>query len=127
MAEIKVLALRTVSLKPLGMLFLSLLLMLSIFFLNKVIMHSQSNFILFSFTQYFFGKHKILPYSKVLRTRSVYRFLRSVSYREFSRMVYGVLGTKRIPLPACAFTAIRKQFPPSKDEELTGFEKDDES
>jgi hypothetical protein len=42
-------------------------------------------------------------------------------------MVYGVLGTKRIPLPACAYTAIRKEFPLNKDEDYTGFEMDDES
>ena len=41
-------------------------------------------------------------------------------------MVCGILGTKRIPLPACAYTAIRKQFPVSKDEELTGFETDED-
>ncbi len=55
-----------------------------------------------------------------------YRYFRSVSYREFSRMVYGVLGTRRIPLPACAYHAIRKQFPLSKDEQYTGFESDHE-
>ncbi len=62
----------------------------------------------------------------ILTTLCFYRFLRSVSYREFSRMVYGILGTKRIPLPACAYTAIRKQFPVSKDEEFTGFEMDED-
>ena len=37
-------------------------------------------------------------------------------------MVYGFLGNKRYPLPACAYDAIRKTFPCSKDEEFTGFE-----
>ena len=41
-------------------------------------------------------------------------------------MVYGVLGAKRIPLPACAYTAIRKKFPVGKDEEYEGFEMDDD-
>ena len=54
-------------------------------------------------------------------------FLRSVSYREFSRLVYGFLGNKRYPLPACAYDAIRKTFPCSKDEEFTGFELDEDA
>lgn len=33
-------------------------------------------------------------------------YLRSVAYREFSRLVYGFLGNKRIALPGCAYTAI---------------------
>jgi hypothetical protein len=41
-------------------------------------------------------------------------------------MVYGVLGTRRIPLPACAYHEIRKQFPLGKDEQFTGFESDHE-
>ena len=54
------------------------------------------------------------------------RFFRSVSYWQFSTMVYGVLGAKRIPLPACVYHSIRKQFPLNKDEEHAGFEPDDE-
>ena len=53
-------------------------------------------------------------------------FLRSVSYREFSRLVYGLLGNKRVPLPACAYTAIRKEFPVNEKETYTGFELDSE-
>ena len=49
-------------------------------------------------------------------------FLRSVAYREFTRLVYGRIGNKRIPLPACAYSAIRKQFPISKDENFAGFD-----
>ncbi|CAB3989359.1 Hypothetical predicted protein [Paramuricea clavata] len=49
------------------------------------------------------------------------RFLRSVSYRGFTRMVYRFLGNKRIPLPACAYMAIRKTFPVSEKEEFTGY------
>jgi len=40
--------------------------------------------------------------------------------------VYGILGNRRIPLPACAYTAIRQQFPVSKDERFTGFDLDEE-
>ncbi|CAB3984796.1 Hypothetical predicted protein [Paramuricea clavata] len=54
------------------------------------------------------------------------RFLRSVAYRKFTRMVYGVIGKTRIPLPACAYHAIRKKFPLTKDESFTGFEIDED-
>lgn len=54
------------------------------------------------------------------------RFLRSVAYRNFIRMIFGVIGRKRIPLPACAYHAIRKKFPLAKDETFTGFEMDEE-
>ena len=53
-------------------------------------------------------------------------FLRSVAYREFSRLIYDFLGNKRIPLPACAYTEIRRAFPCAKDEEYSGFDIDDE-
>ena len=42
-------------------------------------------------------------------------------------MVCGILGNKRISLRACAYTAIRKQFPVSKDETFTGFDLDEEN
>ena len=38
--------------------------------------------------------------------------------------MYGFLGNRRIPLPACAYDAIREEFPCSKDEEHKGFEID---
>ena len=38
------------------------------------------------------------------------RFLRSVAYRQFVGLVYGRLGKKRVPLPACTYTAIRRKF-----------------
>jgi len=41
--------------------------------------------------------------------------------------VYGFLGKKtRIPLPACAYTAIRSAFPVSDDEEFRGFEMEED-
>ncbi|CAH3133396.1 unnamed protein product [Porites lobata] len=40
------------------------------------------------------------------QTGSEESYFRSIAYREFSRLVYGFLGNKRIPLPACAYTAI---------------------
>ena len=39
-------------------------------------------------------------------------------------MIYRVLGNRRIPLPACAYTAIRKAFPIEKGEDFAGYEDD---
>ena len=50
-----------------------------------------------------------------------YRFLRGVAYREFTQLVHGFLGGKRIPLPACAYHAIRTG-PSGEDEEFVGYE-----
>ena len=52
--------------------------------------------------------------------------LRGVSYREFSRVVSGIHGNRRIPLPACAYVAIRKEFPVGKDEHFKEFDFDEE-
>ncbi|XP_065070604.1 uncharacterized protein LOC135695443 [Rhopilema esculentum] len=49
------------------------------------------------------------------------KFLRAISYREFTRLVHGRIGNKRIPLPACAYNKIRQKFP---SEEMTGYESD---
>jgi len=57
----------------------------------------------------------------------VYSYLRSIAYREFSHLVYGYLGRKRIPLPACAYTKIRKEFPAADKESFTGFDLDEEN
>jgi hypothetical protein len=53
---------------------------------------------------------------------SYFRFLRSVSYRVFIRLIYGFLGSRRMPLPACAYTAIQNAFPVGKQGDYTGFE-----
>ena len=50
------------------------------------------------------------------------RYLRAIAYREYTRLVYGYLGKKRIPLPACAYSAIRKAFKTDEDEESAGFQ-----
>ncbi|KAK3745187.1 hypothetical protein QZH41_008384 [Actinostola sp. cb2023] len=60
------------------------------------------------------------------QTGSEESFLHSVAYREFSRMVYGFLGKKRYPLPACAYSAIRVTFVNRSDEGFTGFEMEEE-
>ena len=54
------------------------------------------------------------------------RYLRSIAYREFSRLVYGFMGKRRIPLPSCAYNAICNAFPPQEDETFTGFELEDD-
>ena len=47
------------------------------------------------------------------------RFLQCVAYRNFTWLIHGILGKKRIPLPACAYHQIRKKFP---SETLVGYE-----
>ena len=61
------------------------------------------------------------------------RYLRSIAYREFSyrdtarcERVYGFMGKRRIPLPSCAYNAIRNAFPLQEDETFTGFELEDD-
>ncbi|XP_028394439.1 uncharacterized protein LOC114544657 [Dendronephthya gigantea] len=49
------------------------------------------------------------------------RFLRVVAYRQFTRMVHGRLRDKRIPLPSCAYNAIRLTHKPM-DGAFTGYE-----
>ncbi|XP_068684941.1 uncharacterized protein [Montipora foliosa] len=51
-------------------------------------------------------------------------FLRSVSYRQFTRLLWDFVGSsKRYPLPCCAYNAIRKAFP-SENGQYHGFEED---
>ncbi|XP_067053631.1 CUB domain-containing protein-like isoform X3 [Acropora muricata] len=72
-------------------------------------------------------KFKTKGKKRYRQTGSEESFLRSVAYREFSRLVYGLLGKKRAPLPACAYTAIRKAFTVSEEDEFTGFVLDEEN
>ena len=50
-----------------------------------------------------------------------YRFLRGVASREFTQLVHGFLGGKRIPLPACTYHAIRTGLS-GEDEEFVDYE-----
>jgi len=50
------------------------------------------------------------------------RYLRAVAYREFSRLVYGYLGKRGVPPPACAYKAIRKTFPTEEEDLSAGFQ-----
>ena len=40
--------------------------------------------------------------------------MRNVAYREFIHLMYGRVGKNRIPLPACAYHAIRSKFQTNK-------------
>lgn len=52
-----------------------------------------------------------------------FRLFRATAYREFTQLVHGYLGPKRIPLPACAYELIRKEFSKNEDS-FTGYEED---
>ncbi|CAH3037187.1 unnamed protein product, partial [Porites lobata] len=53
---------------------------------------------------------------------SLTRFLRSVAYRQFTRLLWSYIGSsRRYPLPCCAYNKIRKQFP-SQNGHYHGFE-----
>lgn len=52
--------------------------------------------------------------------------MRSVAYREFSHLVHGRIGKNRVPLPACAYHAIRSTFKPNDNDEcFVGFQDDE--
>ena len=38
------------------------------------------------------------------------------------KLVYGMLGNKRIPLPACVYVDIKKEFPVEKHESYAAFD-----
>ncbi|KAK3735912.1 hypothetical protein QZH41_009153 [Actinostola sp. cb2023] len=57
--------------------------------------------------------------------KSESEFLRSVAYRQIVRFIWNYMGNMRTPLPACIYTAIRKEFP-SEHGTYTGFEEEDE-
>eukprot|EP00794_Sanderia_malayensis_P008420 gene8419-9320_t len=49
---------------------------------------------------------------------------KAVAYHDFTRLVRGLLGRKRIPLPACVYEKIRKRFP---SDTLAGYQDEDNS
>ena len=51
------------------------------------------------------------------------RYLRSISYREYIQLIYGYLGQRRMPLPACAYDAIGRKF--RDEQEFMGYEDDE--
>ena len=57
-----------------------------------------------------------------------YRFLRSVAYRQFVRLVWEYVGkSNRLPLPCCVYNALRSAFP-TAEHQYHGYkeEEDDE-
>ncbi|CAH3147862.1 unnamed protein product [Porites lobata] len=49
-------------------------------------------------------------------------FLRSVAYRQFTRLLWSYIGSsRRYPSPCCTYNKIRKQFP-SQNGHYRGFE-----
>ncbi|XP_028401050.1 uncharacterized protein LOC114524123 [Dendronephthya gigantea] len=58
---------------------------------------------------------------KYRQVSSKNRFLRVVAYRQFTRLIHGRLKDKRIPLPACAYNAIRTTFK-EKEDDFKGYE-----
>ena len=70
---------------------------------------------------------KLLQYANFLVANTAcsfhYRFLRGIAYREFTRLVHGHLGGRRIPLLACSYHAIKKTFP--EESTYAGFETED--
>ena len=62
----------------------------------------------------------------VMLTIIVYfRFMRSVAYRQFVRLVYAYVGaSRRVPLPNCVYNSIREAFP-NVDNEYKGYEEEE--
>ena len=56
----------------------------------------------------------------------IYRFLCSVSYRQFTRLLWEFAGHSRLyPLPCCPYKAIRTAFP-SESGQYHGFEDEEQ-
>ncbi|CAH3185598.1 unnamed protein product, partial [Porites lobata] len=67
------------------------------------------------------SKYKRIHGTKYRQTDTEEKFLRGVAYREFTQLVHGFLGGKRIPLTACAYHAIKTELS-EENEEFFGFE-----
>ena len=67
--------------------------------------------------------HRAIGYK---RSIIICRFLRSVSYRQLTHLLWDSLGrSKQYPLPCCAYSAIRDAFP-SDGGQCRGFEQEEE-
>ena len=73
--------------------------------------------------------HRIIVYIKSnVNFFYPYRFLRSVAYRQFVRLVWEYVGkSNRLPLPCCVYNALRSAFP-TAEHQYHGYkeEEDDE-
>lgn len=57
--------------------------------------------------------------------RTEAEFLRSVAYRQFTRLLWDYIGSsRRYPLPCCTYSKIRKHFP-DENGQYRGFEDDE--
>ena len=65
--------------------------------------------------------HLFFGHFNVLIAFLICRFFRSTSYRSFMWLVFGHMGNKRYPLPACAYDKIRRQFQPADNDDFVGF------
>lgn len=70
------------------------------------------------------AKYKTQDGTRYRQTGTEEEFLRVASYREFTQLVHGYLGFRRIPLPACAYHVIRKELS-AEGASFTGYEEDD--
>ncbi|CAH3177506.1 unnamed protein product [Porites lobata] len=69
------------------------------------------------------GKSYRVLYDQGRKSQS--EFLRSVAYRQFTRLLWDFTGSsRRYPLPYCAYKMIRKTFP-EESQNYHGFEDDD--
>ena len=69
---------------------------------------------------FFFHMHCIM-----LTISFYFRFMRSVAYRQFVRLVYAYVGaSRRVPLPNCVYNSIREAFP-NVDSEYKGYEEEE--
>ena len=73
-----------------------------------------------SYIQFLFHMHCIM-----LTISFYFRFMRSVAYRQFVRLVYAYVGaSRRVPLPNCVYNSIREAFP-NVDSEYKGYEEEE--
>ncbi|XP_031552087.1 uncharacterized protein LOC116289336 isoform X2 [Actinia tenebrosa] len=63
------------------------------------------------------GKYRTIDGRSYRQTGSEEKFMRSVAYREFIHLVYDRVGKNKIPLPTCAYHAIRSKFQPKDSDE----------
>ncbi|KAK3747404.1 hypothetical protein QZH41_012091 [Actinostola sp. cb2023] len=74
-------------------------------------------------------KYKTTDKRRYRQTGAENEFLRATAYREFTQLVYGYLGPRRFPLPACAYNTIRTEFMDHEETayQFTGYEDNDDS
>ncbi len=84
---------------------------------NRLLSYTSMHMLLIKLTLLYSSSRTLLQQDEFFS-----RFLRSIAYRQFTRLVHGRIGNHRIPLPACAYSIIRTTF--QTDEQLTGYQED---